>query len=320
MGEHIMDVILNALQSVLSMVVLTLLGWFLARRDFFGEGAAELFSRLVINVSLPAMMVSNIVSYFDREELYSAGKGIIIPFASIIICYAVAVVISEIIKVNPERKGIFRTMFFASNTIFVGLPVNLALFGEQSVPYVLFYYIANTTTFWTIGIYSISRDKGGSREAIFSINTVKRIFSPPFLGFLTGMLLVMSRINLPGFILDSCRYLGQMTTPLSLLFIGISFSTINIKDIKFDKDTAALLLGRFVISPLIVYTLTLVIPIPSLMTKVFVIQSAMPVIAQSAIVAAAFGGDQNYATYMVTITSILSVVFIPVYMVLLNGI
>lgn len=237
-----------------------------------------------------------------------------------LICYAVAVLISNIIKVNPERKGIFRAMFFASNTIFIGLPVNLALFGEQSVPYVLFYYVANTTVFWTIGIHSISKDKGGSKDKVFSINTVKRIFSPPLLGLLAGMLIVMSGIRLPNFMLDSCRYLGQLTTPLSLLFIGISFSTIKIKDITFDKDMAALLLGRFVISPLIVYFLTFIIPIPSLMTKVFIIQSAMPVIAQSAIVAAAYGGDQYYATYMVTITSILSVAFIPVYMVLMKGI
>ena len=60
-----MDVILNALQAVLSMVVLALLGYFLARKGFFDEGAAELFSRLVINISLPAMMVSNILSLFD---------------------------------------------------------------------------------------------------------------------------------------------------------------------------------------------------------------------------------------------------------------
>ena len=315
-----MDVILNALQSVLSIVVLIILGYYLARKGFFNDGAAALFSKLVINVSLPPMMISNMVSFFDRENIYSVGKGIIIPFASMLICYAVAVLISNIIKVNPERKGIFRAMFFASNTIFIGLPVNLALFGEQSVPYVLFYYVANTTVFWTIGIHSISKDKGGSKDKVFSINNVKRIFSPPLLGLLAGMLIVMSGIRLPNFILDSCRYLGQLTTPLSLLFIGISFSTIKIKDITFDKDMAALLLGRFVISPLIVYFLTFIIPIPSLMTKVFIIQSAMPVIAQSAIVAAAYGGDQYYATYMVTITSILSVAFIPVYMVLMKGI
>lgn len=315
-----MDVILNALQSILSIVVLIVLGYFLARKGFFDKGAAALFSKLVISVSLPAMMISNMLSFFDWENFYSMGKGIIIPFASMLICYTVAVFITKLIKVNPERKGIFQAMFFASNTIFMGMPINMALFGEQSVPYVLYYYVANTTIFWTIGIHSISKDKGGDKEKIISISTIKRIFSPPFLGFLTGMLLVLLKIKLPDFITDSCRYLGELTTPLSLLFIGISFSTINIKDIKFDKDMAALLLGRFVISPLVVYALTLIIPIPSLMTKVFIIQSAMPVITQSAIVASAYGADQYYATYMVTITTILSVAFIPVYMILMNGI
>jgi auxin efflux carrier (AEC) len=320
MGEHIMDVVLNAFQSVLSIIILIVLGYFLARRGFLDKNAASLFSRLVINVSLPAMMVYNVLSFFDREKLYSSGNGIIIPAASMLICYFVAVATAKLIKVNPERKGIFQAMFFASNTIFMGMPVNMALFGEQSVSYVLFYYAANTTIFWTLGIYSISKDKGGSKDKVFSINTVKRIFSPPLLGLLAGLLIVMSRIQLPIFILDSCRYLGELTTPMSLLYIGISFSAVDIKKFKFDKDMAALLLGRFVISPLVVYGLTLIFPIPGLMAKVFIIQSAMPVITQSAIIAGAYGGDQYYATYMVTLTTILSVAFIPAYMVLISGI
>jgi predicted permease len=68
-----------------------------------------------------------------------------------------------------------------------------------------------------------------------------------------------------------------------------------------------------------VYAMSLVIPIPSLMTKVFIIQSAMPVIAQSAIAAKAYDSDYRYATVMVTVTTALSVLFIPVYMVLMRG-
>lgn len=315
-----MDVVLNAFQSVLSIIILIVLGYFLARRGFLDKNAASLFSRLVINVSLPAMMVYNVLSFFDREKLYSSGNGIIIPAASMLICYFVAVATAKLIKVNPERKGIFQAMFFASNTIFMGMPVNMALFGEQSVSYVLFYYAANTTIFWTLGIYSISKDKEGSNEKIFSISTAKRIISPPFLGFLTGLLLVILGIRLPRFLIDSCKYLGELTTPMSLLYIGITFSAVDTKKFKFDKDMAALLLGRFVISPLVVYALTLVFPIPGLMAKVFIIQSAMPVITQSAIIAGAYGGDQYYATYMVTLTTILSVAFIPVYMLLISGI
>lgn len=315
-----MEIILNAVQSVLSIVIMISLGYYLTRRGLFDEGVSKLFSKLVINVSLPAMMVSNLLTTFDREMFYSSGKGIIIPFASMFICYIVALFVTKLIKVRPEREGIFQTMFFASNTIFMGMPVNLALFGESSIPYVLFYYVANTTIFWTIGIYSISKDKEGSKDRIFSIDTMKRIFSPPLLGLLTGILLVTLGIQLPSFIMESCKYIGNLTTPLSLLFIGITFSTINFKDVKFDIDMGALLFGRFVLSPLVVYFLTLLIPIPSLMAKVFIIQSAMPVITQSAIIAKAYDVDYNYATIMVTVTTVLSILFIPVYMVIIRGI
>lgn len=315
-----MEIILNALQSVLSIVIMIALGYYLTRKGLFNEGVSVLFSKLVVNVSLPALMVSNLLTTFNREKLYSAGKGIIIPFASMLICYVIAVAVAKLIKVKPERRGIFQAMFFASNTIFIGMPVNLALFGEQSTPYVLFYYAANTTLFWTIGIYGIGMDKKGHDDKILGINTVKRIFSPPLLGFLAGMLFIITGVTLPSFIMESCKYMGNLTTPLSLLFIGITFSTISIKDIKFDKDMAALLLGRFVLSPLTVYVLALVIPVPSLMTKVFIIQSAMPVITQAALTAKAYGTDYKYAALMVTVTTVLSVLFIPVYMVLMSGI
>lgn len=315
-----MEIILNAIQSVLSIVVMIALGYYLTRKGLFDEGVSKLFSKIVINISLPAMMVSNLLTVFNRENLNSAGKGIIVPFVSMIICYAAAVLMTKLIKVKPERKGIFQTMFFASNTIFIGMPINLALFGEKSTPYVLFYYAANTILFWTIGIYSISKDKKGSKEKIISINTMKRLFSPPLLGLMTGLLLVILGIRLPSFVMDSCKYIGNLTTPLSLFFIGITFSTINFKDVKFDKDMAALLFGRFVLSPLVVYALTLLIPIPSLMVKVFIIQSSMPIITQSAIVAKAYDVDYHYATVMVTVTTVLSVLFIPVYMALMSGI
>lgn len=315
-----MDIIINALQSVLSIVVMIALGYYLTRKGLFDEGVSKLFSKLVVNVSLPALLISNLLTAFDREKLYSAGKGIIIPFASMLICYAAAIATAKLIKVRPERRGVFQAMFFASNTIFMGMPINIALFGEKSIPYVLFYYAANTTLFWTLGIYGISRDNKGHKDRIISMNTLKLVLSPPIVAFLAGLLLVILGVKLPRFIMDSCNYIGSLTTPLSLLFIGITFSSISIKNIRFDKDMGALLFGRFVFSPLVVYALSLVIPIPSLMTKVFIIQSAMPVITQAALTAEAYGADYQYATVMVTVTTVLSVLFIPVYMVLMSGI
>ena len=82
---------------------------------------------------------------------------------------------------------------------------------------------------------------------------------------------------------------------------------------------AAILLGRFVLSPLLVFLIAASLHITGLMLKVFVIQSAMPIITQSAIVAKAYGGDYKYATVMVTVSNVVSMVFIPVYMWLLSN-
>ena len=310
--------VLNAIQSVLSIVFIIALGYFLTAKGWFDENISRLFSRLVVTVSLPAMMISNLLTTFDRSKLSHSGKGLLIPFMTMAVCYLVSMGIARLIKVRPERRGIFQAMFFASNTIFIGLPVNLALFGEKSVPYVLLYYAANTTMFWTIGIYGISKDGSAGRSGIFNLATLKRIFSPPLVGFLAGIILVLLEVRLPEFIMDSCKYLGNMTTPLSLLFIGITFYYIDFKSIKVDADMLAIMFGRFILSPALVFLVALPMHIPSLMLKVFVIQSAMPIITQSAIVTKAYNGDYKYATVMVTVSNIISMVFIPVYMGLLS--
>ena len=108
-------------------------------------------------------------------------------------------------------------------TIFVGLPINQALFGDASIPYVLIYYMCNTTFFWTLGTYLIQRD--GEGEAQFDLKTsLKKVFSPPLMGFLLGLVLVMLQIKLPAFLASDLQYLGNLTTPLSMIFIGLLHS------------------------------------------------------------------------------------------------
>jgi predicted permease len=78
----------------------------------------------------------------------------------------------------------------------------------------------------------------------------------------------------------------------------------------------AILLGRFVISPLIVMAITYAMPLPLLMKKVFIIQAMLPVMTQTSIVAKSYQGDAEYAAIMTTVTTIASIVVIPVYMLI----
>lgn len=311
-------IILNAVQGVLSIILMIALGYFLSYKGWFPGNTSKLLSDLVVKVSLPAYMISNLMSTYDKSKLVHLGNGLVIPFASMGACYVISIIIAKIIKIPSNRFGTFCSMFALSNTIFVGLPVNLALFGEQSISYVLLYYIANTTLFWTAGTYGISRDGGRNDGGIFTLENIKRIFSPPLLGFILAIVLIMLGVKLPGSVMDTCKYLGGLTTPLSMLFIGIVIHSVKLRDVKIDKSLVAVLIGRFILAPLIVIAICRGFALPLLMKKVFVIQAAMPVMTQTSIIARSYDADYQYSAFVIAVTTIVSLVSIPFYMFLLS--
>lgn len=311
-------VLLNAVQGVLTIVIMISIGYVLTEKKWFNEEISRVFAKLVTNVALPALMISDLMGSFTRDKLESLSKGLMAPFLSIAVCYVISVLVSKILKVQKSREGTFQSMFFNSNTIFIGLPVNLALFGNKSMPYVLLYYIANTVFFWTLGVYCISKDTPGEHGSILSKATIKRIISPPLLGFITAVILILLKIELPPFIMNTCKYLGSLTTPLSMIFIGISIHSVKLKELKIDKDVLGVLAGRFLVCPLIMFIMLIVMPMPELMKKVFIMQSAMPVMTNAPIIAKVYGADSNYAAVMVTLSTILSMITIPILMIIMS--
>ncbi|SFB11071.1 AEC family transporter [Clostridium frigidicarnis] len=310
--------LLTAFGSIFSIIIMIAIGYILTKKEWIDKAGAKLFSKIVINVSLPALMINSLMADFDRAKLLSMGKGLVVPFLSIGLTYLIGKIFIKVFNVTPKRRGTFLSMFFVSNTIFIGLPVNLALFGSESVPYVLLYYIANTTFFWTIGVFEISKDGGGETQGFLSMNTIKRIFSPPLMGFIVAIILILLAVPVPKFVMDTCRYLGNLTTPLSMLFIGNTMYYINLKGIQFNKDVWGVLLGRFIISPLLVVLLCKFFPLPGLMASVFIIQAAMPVMTNTAIVSKSYDADYQYAAIMITISTVLSLFIIPIYKILLQ--
>jgi hypothetical protein len=304
-------------QSVLSIIIMIMIGYFLGYKKLLDEKATKLITTIVINISLPMMMLNTILTNFTKQKLIDDSKGLLVPFVTIFICFVIAKLFAKIAKIKANRRGLFVSMFFNSNTIFMGLPINLALFGEKSVPYVLLYYIANSAFFWTLGVYEIAKDGNKNDLKLFSIDFIKKILSPPLMGFIVGMALLLLNIKLPSFIMDTSKYMGNLTTPLSMFFIGASIYLVDLKSVKLSLDIVWILIGRFVISPLIVIIMVPMFHIPHLMGSVFIIQAAMPVMANSAVIAKAYGSDYDFASLMIAITTISTLIVIPILMALL---
>ena len=308
----------NAIQGVLTILCMITLGYVLSRRGWFDDRDSALLNRIVLMIALPSLMVSNLTGNFDKESILRMGPGIIVPFLSILGSYGFAWILGILIRVPVHFRGTFRALFAFSNTIFVGLPVNLALFGDKSVPYVTLYYLVNTTLFWTIGVYYIRKDVEGHKGVhhFFSWETIKRIFNPVLVAFFISIFLVFLEWKIPPFLSSAFKYIAAMTTPLSMLIIGNTISSIGLKGIRFSKEMIAVIIGRFGIAPALAWLVLSRIDATELMRNVFLVVAAMPAMTQIPIVCKAYGADDRQTSVMMTVTTTLSLFVIPLYIAL----
>ena len=311
-----MDIFLRSISGILVILGMILVGFIIGEKGWFDDKSRGLLAKLVTQVALPCYMLYTITQRFTAADLLKMLPALRFPALSMVILLGIATGVARIFAVRQDRRGLFISMFFNSNTIFVGLPINQALFGDASIPYVLIYYMCNTTFFWTLGTYLIQRD--GEGEAQFDLKTsLKKVFSPPLMGFLLGLVLVMLQIKLPAFLASDLQYLGNLTTPLSMIFIGLSVSHVGVKQLVLGKEQLLILLGRFLVAPLLMASIVYWVPLPSLMKQVFIIQSAMPVMTNAPVVARLYGADSDYAAVMVTETTLATMVVIPILILLM---
>ncbi|CAK8054904.1 AEC family transporter [Eupransor demetentiae] len=309
----------SSISGVLEVLIIILVGFGLAKRGWFDKKTSRLIAKLVTQVALPAAMISTITKNFTADILLRTLPDLRFPILSMAILFGLSIGVARILRIKKDERGLFESMFLNSNTIFIGLPINMALFGVPSLPYVLVYYMANTTIFWTLGVYLIQRD-GDQGNHLSAADVAKKVFSPPLLGFMLGVVLVLLHISLPAFLTKSLTDLGNMTVPLSMIFIGIAISRTKLSDIRFSRKIMGVLAGRFLVAPLLMAALVLPTGMPILMKQVFIMQAAMPVMTNAPVVSQLYGADDRYAAVAVAETTSLSLIFVPILMFLVQHI
>lgn len=322
--------IFESLSGVFSCMLMITLGYYLTNRGWFNKETGQLFSKFAMTVTIPLYMVVSMMKSYTKADLMQLGIAVIMPLATMVITYLIGIIASRVIQVPDYRRGTFRAMFFVANTAFIGFPVNMALFGDKALPIAVMYYLVQSMLFWTFGAYGLSLDgpkfariEGGEATdvmvpPVFSLKTVKNILSPPLIGAIVAIAFIFYSVKLPTFINSTFNYLGSMTTPLAMLFIGIAIYIANLRKVRISTDMAVLIAARFLIAPAVALTACHFFPVPDLMRKVFIIEAAMPVMTQVSIAARAYKADANYVAVMTALTTVLSLITIPLYFILLT--
>ena len=210
-----MEGVLHGLEGIFEVLFIIAIGVALTKKGWFGSDMSAVFSKLVMKVSLPLYMLCQMEKDFTHDSLIRIAPDLILPFASIFLAYIVGRIAAKVLHIRRERQGVFVTCFFIANTIFIGLRsiwpslVRRACLRSCSIIWPIRPCFGLSA--FTISLMTARAGRGIC--PLFSAQTIKKVFSPPLMGFLIGLVFVLANIKLPDFLLTSFQYVGNMATP-----------------------------------------------------------------------------------------------------------
>lgn len=198
-----------------------------------------------------------------------------------------------------------------------GFPITLALFGEEGLALAVFLAIPFNLLIYTAGPWLVCLDRPSSGDAQPS-SWRAILFTATNLATLLGILLYALRIPLPAVIASPLGYLSDITTPLSMVVIGMNLVGQRVSAILRDRDVLSASLLRLLVLPVLTWALLELLPISNpLVVGVIVVIMAMPCAAVTSILAESYGGNTEFPSKSVFLSSLFCLVTIPLISLLL---
>ena len=310
-----MESFLHAVASVTIILLLTATGYFCAAMGWMSPQAKRFISKFTMSVAIPCMCVYGLTNNLTHELLAGSLGFLLVPLLSTVGAFLLSLLVGRLLKLPRKRLGVFMMMCSVSNAIFIGLPMCTELFGEACMPYVMLYYLVNTSFVQLVGLSLVrwSGEGGGFDKRMIK----KFLTTPAVIGVLVSFVLVFTGIRLPSLVMSYCKYMNNLVTPLALLLTGYIIYEIGLKNLKLDRDLAIMLLFRFLLVPGVSFALCELFGVAGLGRSVLLVETAMPVVTQTVVAAADYGADEQFAAQGAALSTLACFVVIPVLMLIL---
>ncbi len=305
-----MEFILEMLNLQIMLFLLMAAGIAVKKIGIITSENRKSFSSLLINVILPCNIVNSFLSGVEiSSELFKNCLLAVILSAviQIFVTFANKLFFK---KVREERKNVMSYGMICSNSSFIGLPVAESLYGSMGVLYTSLFQIPIRFTMWTAGL-ALFTDV--DRKSAFK----KLAKHPCIIAIFVGFILMILPFSLPSVILNTISSISKCTTPMSMFVIGAILADADIKTM-FSKDVLYFTFLRLVGLPLFIWMILKPFGLNSLLVNICVIMSGMPAGSTTSILADQYGGDSMFASQMTFVSTLFSIVTIPLLGLLLG--
>lgn len=299
-----MDIISIAKQ-VLSLFVIMVIGYIMYKRRVIDDEATVRYTRLVLNISLPAQIITafvsnqGVVSKKEVASVFGLSVFIYLIYAVLGILFLLA------FRVSKEQRGTYLFMMMFGNVGFMGFPVIEAIFGEEAMMYAVIFNVIFNLLVYSVGILMIGKE--GTKGF-----TVKKLINMPLMSALVSIVLFFAEIRLPEVVMTSLDFLGKVTTPVAMLILGAVLAKLRFRELLDEWRVYVFTAVKLIVIPFVVILLmSRVFAASRLVAGVLIVLSAMPVATNSTMLAIEYDGDIPLTSKGIFFTTVLSIVTIP---------
>lgn len=295
------------LQQMTVLFIIMIIGYFSARKGILDERTCGQLSALVVNVANPALILSGSL---ESGQVQGTKLLAVLGLAAglFVVLIGITWVVPSIIRIPRDKAGIYRVMSVFSNIGFMGFPVVQAMYGSEALLYASLFVIPYNLLIYTYGIAVLGEKSGFSLKKVCNIGVVSCIVSAA---------IALLHLELPDFAGQTITYISSLTAPLSMMIIGASMLGVQAKTLFGDKK----LLGFTFIKMLVIPILGVLALKPFIKDEVILgicmVVLATPVGNMTAMLAQRYDGDFPLASRAVALTTICSVLTIPLVSVFL---
>ena len=297
---------------MLTLFALVVVGFVAGKLGYLGGAFDRQLSRLVINITCPALILSSAMTGVLPDRQYILPL-LLISTLTYLLLTIVGFLLPRYLTRDRNFQGPVGFALIFGNVGFMGYPVVASIFGHEAVFYAAVLNVVNTFAVFTVGTVLLT-GASSDRQRFEK----KVLYSTPMLAAYLTMAIVALRIdNIPEAISQPLSMLGNITVPAALLIIGSSMSQLSLRTMLGNCTVYATTLLRLVILPVGIHFLMKSLGFAPLVVNINTLVIAMPVATYGTILCLKYGKDTTMITEVTFITTLVSVITIPVLVMLL---
>lgn len=314
-----MNVFNIVFQSVLALIGIGVLGFWILRRGILPENVIVFLSRLAIDIALPCMVFASIMINFDPKKMPDWWQLPLWWFG--FACVSLLLTIITMFISQKSTRGEFGLSLFFQNALFFPLIIISGLFGSNS-PYAaqLFIFVMiHPVIFFSLSHLFFQRKENPDKKRKLNL---RRIFNPVLIATVVGVgsRLVGLESYLPGFVITMLNILGAMTLPLLMIILGGSlYIDFQKKGRIYIIEIVKFIVVKNIVFPLVFIGILLLIRLDYNIALIIFLQSAIPPITGTTIVAEREGRNASIANQFILASFIFAIISIPLLFTLFSS-